>query len=679
MHSEYTTKCYCVERRIVLVLFEPICINSLKLKNRIVMTAMHLGYCEKGFVTDRLIDFYKERAGGGVGLITVGGCAIDLHGYRSMIRVDDDRYVPGLARLVSAVKESGAAVCAQLFQPGRYGSNLSGGLTPVAPSAIEYRATGQIPRELTPEEIYSLVDCFANSASRVKEAGFDAVEVIGSAGYLISQFLSPLTNHREDSFGGGLEGRIRFGIMVASRIREKLGTDFPLIFRISGSEFMPGGSTRDDIKYFCAELEKAGVDALNVTGGWHETKVPQISMEVPRGAFAYLARQVKDAVSIPVIACNRINDPYVAESIVSDGIADMVGMGRGLIADPQLPLKAEAERFGEIRKCVGCNQGCLESVFASGSVRCLVNARAGREDETVIYPAEIKKRVLVVGGGPAGMEAARVAALRGHRVTLWEKARVLGGQVNLAAVPPGRGEFHSLIEYLARQMVALGVSVRLGMEATEENVTAFGADAVVMATGARPSMPPVDGRDGPNVAQARDVLSGRACTGKRVVIVGGGAVGCETALYLARKGTLDPESFQFLALNGAESADTLFRLATRGLKEVTILEMRKSLAADMTVTSRWIVLQDLKRYGVNTLTGCSIEKITGESVVISCGDRKEEICADTVVLAVGSKPESDLCEILKEDLKEIYLVGDAVIPRKAMDAIYEGFMAGLVL
>lgn len=662
-----------------MVLFEPICINSLKLKNRIVMTAMHLGYCEKGFVTDRLIDFYKERAGGGVGLITVGGCAIDLHGYRSMIRVDDDRYVPGLARLASAVKENGAAVCAQLFQPGRYGNNFSGGLTPVAPSAMEHRATGQIPRELTPEEIYSLVDSFANSASRVKEAGFDAVEVIGSAGYLISQFLSPLTNHRKDSFGGELEGRMRFGIMVASRIREKLGADFPLIFRISGSEFMPGGSTRDDIKSFCAELEKVGVDALNVTGGWHETKVPQISMEVPRGAFAYLARQVKDAVSIPVIACNRINDPNIAESIVSDGIADMVGMGRGLIADPHLPHKAEAGRLGEIRKCVGCNQGCLESVFASGSVHCLVNARAGREDETVIYPADIRKNVLVVGGGPAGLEAARVAALRGHRVTLWEKAGVLGGQINLAAVPTGRGEFRSLIEYLTGQMDALGVSVRLGMEATRENVPAFGADAVIMATGARPSMPPVDGWDGPNVVHAWDVLSGRVCTGKRVIIVGGGAVGCETALYLARKGTLDPESFQFLTLNGAESPDALFRLATRGVKEVTVLEMRKSLAADMAVTSRWIVLQELKRYGVNALTGYTMEKINGESVVIRRVDREEEICADTVVLAVGSKPESDLCEVLKEETKEIYMVGDAVIPRKAMNAIYEGFMAGLVL
>jgi len=662
-----------------LVLFKPIYINSLKLKNRIVMTAMHLGYCEKGFITDRIIDFYKERAMGGAGLITVGGCGIDLHGYRSMIRIDEDRYVPGLARLAFAVKECGSAVCAQLFQPGRYCNNFSEGLTPVAPSAVAYRATGQVPRELTPGEIYNLADSFANSASRVKEAGFDAVEVIASAGYLISQFLSPLTNHRKDSFGGELEGRMRFGVMVASRIREKVGPDFPLIFRVSGSEFMPGGSTRNDIKCFCAELEKVGVDALSVTGGWHETKVPQISMEVPRGAFTYLSRNIKDAVSIPVIACNRINDPLIAEGIVSDGIADMVGMARGLIADPQLPLKAEAGRFGEIRKCIGCNQGCLEAVFSSGSVRCLVNARAGREEETAIYPAEIIKNVLVVGGGPAGLEAARVAALRGHRVTLWENSGALGGQLNLAAVPPGRGEFRSLIEYLAGQMDALGVRVRLGMEATEENVAAFGADAVVIATGAKPVIPPLEGLDGPNVVQAWDVLSGNASTGKRVVIIGGGSVGCETALYLARKGTLDPESFQFLALSGAEPPDTLFGLATRGTKEVTVVEMRNSLAADMTVTSRWIVLQDIKRYGVNTMTGYTVKKITEKSVVIGCGELEEEVFADTVVLAMGSSPESDLCEILKESTKEIYMIGDAVIPRKAMDAIYEGFMAGMVL
>lgn len=660
-------------------LFNPIEVNGLQIRNRIAMPAMHLGYCNDGFVSDRLVEFYAERARGGAGLIIVGGCGIDAHGYPSMIRIDDDRYIPGLARLASAVKEHGAAISAQLFQAGRYSHSFLFGLEPVAPSPVPSKLTRYTPRELTEDEVFNMINAFASAALRARQAGFDAVEVIASAGYLVSQFLSPLTNLRKDRFGGDLDGRMTFGLEVARSIREKVGPDFPVFFRVGGSDFMPGGNTNNEIKAFCVELEKAGVDGINVTGGWHETQVPQITMGVPRGAYVYLASQIKQAVNIPVIACNRINDPGLAEAVIFDGLADMVGIARGLIADPELPLKARENRLNDIRRCVGCNQGCLDAVFTSRMVYCLANARAGRESELQPGPAAAAKNVLVIGGGPAGLEAARVAAGRGHRVTLWEKSAALGGQLNLAAVPPGRKEFSSLVNYLAGQMNSLGVRVELNKEATVDNVLEFGADAVVVATGAMPVRPPLPGVSGANVVQAWDVLDSRVNTGRKVVIIGGGAVGCETALFLARKGTISPDALHFLALNRAETWEALTRLATRGIKEVTILEMQRNVGADIGQSTRWTILQELHRFGVKVITGAAADEITPEGVIIKKGDVRELVEADTVVLAVGSKSESSLCEELKEKVKEIYMVGDAVAPRKAMDAIYDGFTAGEVL
>ena len=661
------------------VLFQPVSIGLLELKNRLVMPAMHLGYCDNGFVTGRLVDFYRERALGGAGLIVVGGCAIDDHGYNSMIKISNDDYIPGLTGLVEVVHSGGAAIAAQLFQPGRYSYSYNVGIQPVAPSALPSRLTGQVPRELGLDEIYQAIDSFVAAAGRAKQAGFDAVEVIGSAGYLISQFLSPITNQRDDEFGGDFQRRMRFGLELAARIKQVCGQDFPLMFRVTGNEFMPGGNTNDEMGVFCRELEKAGVDAINVTGGWHETSVPQITMGVPRGAFAYLARGIKEAVNIPVVACNRINDPWLAAELINDGVADLVGVARGMIADPKFANKVKDGLAEDIRPCIGCNQGCLDAIFNGGSVACLVNARAGKEARHKLVPAVRPKRVLVVGGGPAGLEAARVCAERGHQVTLWERELEFGGQLNLAAAPPGRCEFLSFIDYLTARLATLNVDLEVGHEATAEKVLDFGADAVIMATGASPLIPPIPGVDGDNVVQAWDVLSGIAPVGKKVVIIGGGAVGCETALYLGQKGTIDPETFHFLAVNRAETWEKIISLATRGTKDITLVEMQKSLGADIGMSTRWIILQEMKRNGIKSVTRATVLSINEQGVLIKRGDQEELLTADTVVLAAGSRPDSELCEQIKEKVKEVYLIGDAVIPRKALDAVHQGYLAGEML
>ncbi|MCL2338219.1 MAG: FAD-dependent oxidoreductase [Firmicutes bacterium] len=660
-------------------LFTPVKIGGLELRNRVVMPAMHLGYCRNGFVTPRLTEFYRARAKGGAGLIIVGACSIDEQSIASMIKLDDDKYIPGLAQLTEAVHKEGSSIAAQLFHPGRYAFSFLDGIQPVAPSELASRITGQKPRALTVAEIKNTIENFARAAIRAKKSGFDAVEIIAGTGYLVSEFLSPVTNRREDEYGGDFERRMKFGLEVAAQVREAVGPEYPVLFRVSGNEFMAGGNSLRETSVFCTRLEQTGVNAFNVTGGWHESQIPQITMAVPRGAYTYLARAVREAVQVPVLACNRINDPLLAEEILQNGEADLIGMARAMIADPDLPAKAAAGREHEIRPCIGCNQGCLDAVFAIQPVSCLVNPQAGREYEKECWPAARPKKVLVVGGGPAGMEAAKVAAERGHDVTLWEKNNRLGGQLILAATPPGREEFTAFVGYLTSELTRLGVKVALGRDGDEHNIIAFGADAVIMATGAAPAALPLAAAHGPNVVQAWDVLDKRATVGRRVVIIGGGAVGCETAAYLARKGTIDAETLYFLALNEAENWERLKELATRGTKQITLVEARQSLGADIGMSSRWIILQELRRYGVRVMTGAKVTAIDDRGVAVEHNGDEKLLEADTVLLAVGSHPVAELCEKIKEKLPEVYMAGDAVTPRNALEAVRQGYLAGTIL
>jgi 2,4-dienoyl-CoA reductase (NADPH2) len=655
-------------------LFEPIRVGRLELKNRIAMPAIHHGYTPEGFVNERLIKYYQARACGGAGLITVGGCSIDLLGQGPMmIGLHDDKFIDGLKELARAIRANGAAAAAQLYQAGRYTHSMIIGQQPAAPSAVVSPLTREMPREMTLDDIKTTVENFAEAARRAREAGFDAVEVIASAGYLICQFLSPITNQRTDHYGGPWENRTRFGLEVIRKIREAVGPDYTVMIRLSGNDFIPNSNTNREAALFAAELEKTGVDCFNVTGGWHESRVPQITGDLPRGAYAYLARGVKEAVGVPVIASNRINDPLVAEEILQHNLADMVNMGRPLIADPELPNKTLAGDLGAIRRCIACNQGCLDMVFSLQDLHCTVNPLAGREDQVAIEPAGKTKNILVVGSGPAGMETAYLAAARGHQVTLWEKDQCLGGNLRYAAMPPGKADFITLLHFYENQLARNGVKVLLNREVTAEEIIAEKADVVVLATGARGAEAPFPVKEQAKVVSALDVLDGSVIPGQRVVVVGGGSVGCETAVAIAEMGTISAETVKFLLENDAETPERIKELLNKGSREVTLVELEKGLGRDIGISTRWVVLKGIKRLGVRVMDRCAVKEVNKDGVLVEQDGEEALLPADTVVLAVGAVANNELAGQLEGKVKALHVIGDALKPRKITEAVREGF------
>ncbi len=659
-------------------LFQRITINGLEVKNRIFMPAMHLNMASNYEVNDRLIEFYAERARGGAGMITVGYATVDeLSGNPGNIGAHSDDFIQGLARLSAAIKDNGACSSVQLNHAGRYNfSFFLGGKQPVAPSAVASRLTRETPRELTLDEIGSIIERFCQAALRVKKAGFDAVEILSGTGYLISEFLSPLTNKRTDQYGGSIENRMRFGLDVVRGVRQAVGRDFPLLVRLNGNEFMKGGTSRAELQEYAVRLTEEGVDALCVNVGWHEAEVPQIVTEVPRGVFAYLARGIKERVNVPVIASHRINDPAVAREMIANGLCDMVAMGRALIADPQLPEKARTGRDKDIVHCVACGQGCFDNLFKMKAVECLCNPRAGYEKKRAVTKAGKPLKIMIVGGGSAGMSAAAAAADRGHLVTLYEKGDRLGGQLHLAGAPPGRKEFKGLINDLACQLAISGATVVLNREVDQDLLDKEKPDAVILATGGVSINLPIPGSDLPHVVQAWDVLEDRVNTGRHVVVIGGGAVGVETALFLAEKGALSGEDLKFLLVHEAESCENLYQLAIRGNKNVTVVEMIGKLGTNFGKTTRWGMLQDMERSGITRRTTARAIEITALHVRIESGGNIEEIPADTVVLAVGTKRYNPLQEIVEKKGITFRVVGDAMEAATVFEAVHQGFVAG---
>lgn len=660
-------------------LFEPIQIGPVGLPNRVVMTAMHLNYSPNGEVNDQFINFYEARAAGGAGLIIVGGAEINdqAAGIDLMLSIKDDRNIPGLRSFTDRIHEYETKVAIQLYMAGAYSFCSLKGLPILAPSEYTSYFTRQKTTPMTLDDIERVQHDFVEATRRAKEAGFDAVEVIASAGYLICQFLSPKTNKREDQYGGSLENRMRFGLETISRVREAAGPDMAVIVRVAGNDFVPGSHTNKESRVFAAAAQNAGADCINVTGGWHESRVPQITMDLPHAGYVYLAGGIKENVSVPVVGCNRINDPYVAEEVLKEGVADLVGVARGLIADPDFVNKAKSGKSDEIRRCVACNQKCFDHVFALQPVGCLVNPRAGKESKTVIKPTENRKKIVVAGAGPAGCEFALRAAERGHKVILCDQESEIGGQVYWAANATKKTDFHYILDYYKAVLPRRGVETRLQTEVTSGMIATEKPDMVVVATGAAPFKPPIEAVEAPYVYQSWDVLKGNAQTGKNVVIVGGGSVGLETAIFLAEKGTISPQQLYFLTVHQAETQETLRELALKGIKNVTVIEMTRRMGQDVGPSTRWVIMKELELRGVKLVTQAKMKEIHEKQVIYTGQDGVDvSIVADSVVLAMGSRPENSLAKALELSGVEVHVIGDAKRCGRIGNAIDDGFALG---
>jgi 2,4-dienoyl-CoA reductase (NADPH2) len=647
-------------------LLEPLDLGFTSLKNRVLMGSMHTGLEEFPDGLERMAAFYAERAKGGVALMVTGGIAPNTEGCvadHGAKLTTTEEMLPHRT-VTRAVHEAGSKICLQILHTGRYGFHIK----LVAPSPVQAPINIFKPAELSDQAVEEQIDAFVRCARLAREAGYDGVEIMGSEGYLINQFIVRRTNHRGDRWGGSYANRIRFPLEIVHRTRQAVGSDFIIIYRLSMLDLVEDGSSWDEVVQLARHLETAGVTLINSGIGWHEARIPTIAAMVPRASFAWVTARLKSEVAVPLITSNRINTPEVAEAVLADQSADLISMARPLLADPNFVDKAATGRAHLINTCIACNQACLDHIFSGQIASCLVNPRGGHETELVHTAATVAKRIAVVGAGPAGLSFAVTAAQRGHSIVLFEQSGRLGGQLNIAVQIPGKEEFRETLRYFRRQVELLGIDVRLETCASANHLRQGNYDAVVLATGIKPRRPAIPGIEHTCVLSYQEVLTGRELAGPKVAIIGAGGIGFDTAIFLSHDEAADPQNKEdfyrtwgidpFLHHRGGlapegpqqcQSARDIYLLQRKGSK----------VGAGLSKTTGWIHRTQLRRQGVSMLNGVTYERIDDQGLHIIRKGKKMVLSVDNVVICAGQESNRELAEALSGCGMEVHVIGGA--------------------
>ncbi|RMA80169.1 NADPH-dependent 2,4-dienoyl-CoA reductase [Umboniibacter marinipuniceus] len=630
----------------------PLDLGFTQLRNRVLMGSMHTGLEEAPNGFERMAAFYAERAEGGVGLIVTGGIGPNKRAATAAHAacMENQQDVDNHRIITSAVHKAGGKIAMQILHTGRYAFNES----PLAPSAIQAPINPFMPHEVTAEEIEEEIQSFVNATVLAKEAGYDGVEIMGSEGYFLNQFIAARTNQRTDEWGGSYENRIRLPIEVVRRCREAVGEAFILIYRLSMLDLVEGGSTKEEIVQLGKAVEVAGATIINTGIGWHEARIPTIATKVPRAAFTWVTAEFKKELSVPVVTSNRINTPEVAEAVLAEGHADMVSMARPFLADSHFVVKAEENRSDEINTCIGCNQACLDHVFELKEASCLVNPRACHETELVIEPTTTAKRIAVVGAGPAGLAFATTAATRGHSVDLFDVAEEIGGQFNIAKRIPGKEEFYETIRYFAKQIELTGVNLHLGTFITGDELREANYDEIILATGILPRTPPIEGIDHPKVLSYLDVMSG-AKVGNAVAVIGAGGIGFDISEYLAHEGQATSQDIAAFmnewgvdmtmeARGGIENVKAGHSPSPR---EIWLLQRKASkVGKNLGKTTGWIHRTGLQKKGIQMVPGCEYTKIDDAGLHLLVNGESKVLAVDNVIICAGQEPNNLLMDPL---------------------------------
>ncbi|MDR6629876.1 2,4-dienoyl-CoA reductase (NADPH2) [Acinetobacter lwoffii] len=646
-------------------LLAPLNLGFTTLKNRVLMGSMHVGLEEAPGGYDRMAAFYAERAKGGVALIVTGGISPNDHGvtFHGGSKLDTLEEAEKHKVITQAVHEAGGKIAMQILHTGRYSYQAEN----VAPSPIQAPINPVKPHALTSAEVQQTIDDFANCAKLAQYAGYDGVEIMGSEGYLINEFIAARTNHRDDEWGGSYANRIRFPIEIVRRTREMVGENFIIIYRLSMLDLVEGGSTLEEVIQLAKEIEKAGATIINTGIGWHEARIPTIATKVPRAAFTWVTRKLKGQVKIPLITSNRINTPEMAEYVLASGDADMISMARPMLADSEFVLKAEQGRSDEINTCIGCNQACLDHIFSMKIATCLVNPRACYETELIFKETNVAKNIAVIGAGPAGLSFAVYAANRGHQVTVFEAAAQIGGQFNIAKTIPGKEEFYETLRYFKRQIeLQPRIKLQLNHKASLEELAQSNFDDIVVATGVTPRQLEIPGIDHAKVLSYLDVLKERKPVGQRVAIIGAGGIGFDTAEFLSHEGesgSINPEKFydewgidtDYENVGGLKAANV-----EKPQREIYLLQRKAaSVGASLGKTTGWIHRTGLKHRDVKMIAGASYEKIDDQGLHVIVNDKPTVLEVDHVIICAGQESYTAMFDELKAAGKNVHLIGGA--------------------